>query len=161
MPILFERIVLEIIRSEWGFWITHKSEKIAAILKAGYEPKGVDFVTPDSFGLQVAVMKRPTGFVIPSHFHLPVPRALIGTQEVLFIQKGSLRADLYTLSREYLCSVNLGAGDLIILNSGGHGFVASEDCLFFEVKQGPFVEGKDKEVFSNSVGSSTEIRLIE
>jgi hypothetical protein len=40
-------------------------------------------------------------------------------------------------------------------------FFASEDCLFIGVKQGPYVEGKDKEIFSNTVGSETPIRLIE
>jgi hypothetical protein len=30
------------------------------------------------------------------------------------------------------------------MNVGGHGFEILEDCLFIEVKQGPFVEGEDK-----------------
>jgi hypothetical protein len=118
-------------------------------------------VTPDEFGLQVAVMERPKGYSIPAHEHLPVPRATVGTQEVLLIRQGTLRADLFSSERDYLASVQLSAGDAIILNSGGHGFFASEDCLFLEVKQGPYVEGKDKVIFSNTVGTETPIRLIE
>jgi hypothetical protein len=85
----------------------------------------------------------------------------VGTQEVLIIRQGALRADLFSEDRQYLASVDLGPGDAIVLNSGGHGFFASEDCLFIEVKQGPYVEGKDKEILSKTVGSDTPIRLIE
>jgi hypothetical protein len=106
-------------------------------------------------------MERTRGYSIPSHEHLPVPRATVGTQEVLLIRQGTLRADLYSPDRDYLASIELNAGDAIILNSGGHGFYASEDCLFIEVKQGPYVEGKDKVIFSNTVGNETPIRLIE
>ena len=137
------------------------SAVLAGVIRADYRPGGPGFVTPDDFGLQVAVMERPQGYSIPSHEHLPVPRATVGTQEVLLIRQGTLRADLFDSDRHYVASVELQAGDAIILNTGGHGFFASADCLFIEVKQGPYVEGKDKEIFSNTVGSETPIRLIE
>jgi hypothetical protein len=154
-------LLAERISTDWGFWVNCDSVTLAGVIRAGYRPGGPSFVTPDDFGLQVAVMERPKGYSIPSHEHLPVPRATVGTQEVLLIRQGTLRADLFDLDRHYVASVELQAGDAIILNTGGHGFFASEDCLFIEVKQGPYVEGKDKEIFSNTVGSETPIRLIE
>jgi hypothetical protein len=147
--------------TSWGFWVTNDSVALAGVIRADYRPGGPSFVTPDNFGLQVAVMERPQGYAIPSHEHLPVPRATVGTQEVLLIRQGTLRADLFDIHRQYVASVELQAGDAIILNTGGHGFFASEDCLFIEVKQGPYVEGKDKEIFANTVGSETPIRLIQ
>jgi hypothetical protein len=152
LPALLEEV--------WGFWIQHDEVKIAGIVRSSFAPSGVSFVTPDDFGLQVAVMSRGSGFEIPSHAHLPVPRALVGTQEVLLIRSGRLRADLYSPTKEYLCSVELEAGDLIILNTGGHGFVASSDCLFVEVKQGPFVEGKDKVVFPSILEADIPVRIV-
>ena len=154
-------MLAERISTDWGFWVNCDSVTLAGVIRAGYRPGGPSFVTPDDFGLQVAVMERPKGYSIPSHEHLPVPRATVGTQEVLLIRQGTLRADLFDLDRQYVASVELQAGDAIILNTGGHGFFASEDCLFIEVKQGPYVEGKDKEIFSNTVGSETPIRLIQ
>lgn len=148
------------VATNWGFWVSQGETQIAAIVRASYRPSGAAFVTPDSFGLQVAVMNRSKGHKIPSHHHLPVPRSLVGTQEVLLIRQGVLRADLFDDEAQYLGSVELFEGDMIVLNSGGHGFEASEDCLFVEVKQGPFVEGHDKVVFSNSVGSETPIRML-
>lgn len=147
--------------SAWGGWYLLGDRVIAGVVRSGSYLPGVTFVTPDDFGLQVATMNRPKGETIPSHKHLPVPRALVGTQEVLIIQKGQLRADLFDDGNSYLASIVLSEGDVLILNSGGHGFFASDDCLFIEVKQGPYVEGKDKEIFMNTVGSETPIRLIE
>jgi len=154
-------VSVEKVSTDWGFWVLSHSVALAGVIRANYKPGGPAFVTPNEFGLQVAVMERPKGYSIPSHEHLPVPRATVGTQEVLMIRQGSLRADLFSPQRDYLVSVELNAGDAIILNSGGHGFFASEDCLFLEVKQGPYVEGKDKEIFPNTVGTQTPIRLIE
>ena len=144
----------------WGFCIESLSGVLACVIRANFKPTGAEFVTPHNFGLQVAVMHRPSGYEIPAHEHLPVDRALVGTQEVLLIRSGELRADLYD-DRLYIGSVRLEAGDTIILNSGGHGFVASEDCLFVEVKQGPYVEGKDKEIFESSLHSGQEIRYLD
>jgi hypothetical protein len=137
----------ELVTEKWGFWIKSEGVFIAGIVSDDFEPEGVAFLTPEDFGLQVAVMNRAKGYEIPAHFHHPVPRALTGTKEVLIIKRGTLRADLYSKDSNYLCSVNLNPGDVIILNAGGHGFQASDDCTFIEVKQGPYVEGQDKETF--------------
>jgi hypothetical protein len=147
--------------TSWGFWVLSEGNVIAGVVSPSFVPKGPCFVTPPEFGLQVAVMERPAFHRIPSHFHLPVPRSLVGTQEVILVRQGKLRSDLFDDDSKYLGSVILGPGELLILNSGGHGFEATEDCLFIEVKQGPYVEGKDKEIFPNTVGSETPIRLIE
>ena len=48
------------------------------------------------------------------------------------------------LNQEYIDMVTVRAGDTIALLSGGHGIKINEDCKFVEVKQGPYVEEKDK-----------------
>ncbi len=57
--------------------------------------------------------------------------------------------DYYENTREYVGSTVLEAGDIALMNSGGHGFELLEDSVFIEVKQGPFVEGKDKVRFTS------------
>jgi hypothetical protein len=145
----------------WGYWVEVEHTKIAGVVKVGFEPDGVDFITPQNFGLQVGVMNRKQGYEIHSHYHLPVPRALIGTQEVLIVKRGTLRTDLYDENQKYLCSLQIGQGDIVILNSGGHGFVASEDCLFIEVKQGPYEEGNDKVIFPSAESTGHTLRIIQ
>ena len=120
---------------------------LAIILNSGGYGPGVHFVTPNELQQQVAVMKRPAGEKILAHTHLPVPRSVKGTQEVLIILKGSIRADIYDDNREFVQSETLTGGDVIVLVAGGHGFTIVDDCEFIEVKQGPYVPGKDKEVF--------------
>lgn len=144
----------------WGYWIESSSGVLAGVIKADYKPTNVAFVTPNEFGLQVAIMNRSSGHEVPSHEHLPVDRAVSGTQEVLLIRAGGLRADLYD-KRIYVGSVRLGVGDTIILNSGGHGFVATKDCLFVEVKQGPYVEGRDKVIFDSGLHNGQEVEYLD
>lgn len=131
------------------FWCHDDSGNVLAlILRATYRPKGVEFLTPPGFSQQLAAMYRPQGDIIDSHTHLPVGRNVIGTQEVILVQQGKLRLDLYTESTAYVGSVMLGTGDVALLCSGGHGFVAEEDTFFLEVKQGPYSPDKDKERFT-------------
>jgi len=152
---------VEVQKMPWGFWVIANDQVLGGVVRSSYVPQGPEFVTPDEFGLQVAVMFRPKGHSIPSHFHLPVPRSLVGTQEVILVQSGSMRADLFDPTSAYVASIVVGPGDLLILHSGGHGFEITEGCVFFEVKQGPFSPEKDKQIFTNAVGSTTPIRLIE
>jgi mannose-6-phosphate isomerase-like protein (cupin superfamily) len=149
------------IETEWGYWINCESTTLAGVVKADFRPLGANFVTNHESNLQVALMNRPKGYRIDSHEHLLVPRTISSTQEVLIIQSGSLRADLFYPGTQYFGSVIAQKGDVLILTAGGHGFEASEDCVFIEVKQGPYSPEKDKQIFTNAVGSTTPIRLIE
>ena len=127
--------------------VDHDGTLLAMIVSNRSFGPGVHFVTPNELQQQVAVMKRPAGEKILAHTHLPVPRSVKGTQEVLIILDGCIRADIYDDNREFVQSETLTGGDVIVLVSGGHGFTIVDDCEFIEVKQGPYVPGKDKEVF--------------
>ena len=69
------------------------------------------------------------------------------TSEVLIILKGKLRVDFYTQSEKYLFSKIIKKNDIIILNSGGHGFKVLEPIEMIEVKQGPYNIKSDKKIF--------------
>ena len=129
-------------------WVLDRlNNQLAVVVHSAHIPSGIDFLTPDTFGQQVAYMNRPKGEVIQAHIHEPISRTLIGTQEVLYIRKGQIRVDFYESDRTYVSSMILGAGDLMLLNTGGHGFEVLEDIDMIEIKQGPFAEGRDKTRF--------------
>ena len=128
--------------------IEHKGQILAILIKSSYSQQGINFFTPDSFSQQLAYMNRPGGYVIQPHFHNPVPRQVEFTQEVLIIRKGKLRVDIYDETQEYLESVILESGDVILLAHGGHGFEMLEPTEIIEVKQGPYAGDKDKTRFS-------------
>jgi hypothetical protein len=93
-------------------------------------------------------MAHHKGKIIDAHIHNPMLREVSYTQEALFIKSGKLRVDFYTENRTYLESRLLGAGDVILLVSGGHGFEVIEDIRMIEVKQGPYTDDKDKTRFN-------------
>lgn len=132
--------------------------QLGLIVRSQFSSNGVDFLTPDTFGQQIAYMNRPSGEVIQAHIHEPISRQLIGTQEVLYVRSGRIRVDFYESDRTYVSSAVLGAGDLMLLNTGGHGFEVLEDTDMIEIKQGPFAEGRDKTRFTPDVH---KIRLID
>jgi hypothetical protein len=90
----------------------------------------------------------PTGGEIPRHAHLPVERHLVGSTEVLVIQRGRCEVDVYTEDRRLVATRELRVGDILISVAGGHGFRVLEDLVLLEVKQGPY-PGKlaEKELF--------------
>ncbi len=117
---------------------------IAIILRSEYEKDGIEFFTPNNFSQQLAYMKRPAGYVIPSHVHRPVQRNVKYTLETLFIRRGRLKITFFSEEKSALTSRELKAGDIILLVSGGHGFEMLEETEIVEVKQGPYAGEEDK-----------------
>ena len=122
----------------------------AIILPANYDEPGIQFFTSNELSQQLASMSYKPGKVIPAHTHNPVRREVSYTQEALFIRKGKVRVDFYSQQQEYCTSRVLGAGDVILLIAGGHGFEVLEDLNMVEVKQGPYVGDMDKTRFRSS-----------
>jgi hypothetical protein len=129
-------------------WISGQAgNQLGLIVRSTFSAESIDFLTPDTFGQQVAYMNRPRGEIIQAHIHEPISRHLVGTQEVLYVRSGRIRVDFYESDRTYVTSAVLLSGDLMLLNTGGHGFEVLEDTDMIEIKQGPFAEGRDKTRF--------------
>jgi mannose-6-phosphate isomerase-like protein (cupin superfamily) len=139
LPILSERAKKEEIIID--------GQLCAIILAADLDEPGIQFFTSGELSQQLASMSYAPGKVIPAHTHNPVSREVAYTQEALFIRKGKVRVDFYTQQREYRMSRVLGAGDVILLIAGGHGFEVLEKLNMIEVKQGPYVGDADKTRF--------------
>lgn len=120
----------------------------AIIVRNDFREDGIHFFTPNDLSQQLAYMKHPKGKVIDAHVHLPVKREVHRTQEVLVIKRGQLRVDFYSQEQTYLESRVLGAGDVLLLIAGGHGFEVIDDVEMFEVKQGPYSGDQDKQRFT-------------
>jgi len=135
-----------------------KNQLLAIIIRNDYSCEGVDFITPSEYSQQVAYMHHPAGKVIDAHVHNLVHRNVVLTQEVLFIKKGKLRVDFYDSYEDYLESVILEAGDMILLVSGGHGFTVLEETEMIEVKQGPYAGDQDKLRFEGIKDTDVLIR---
>jgi mannose-6-phosphate isomerase-like protein (cupin superfamily) len=127
--------------------IQDKGRLLALVVRREFRRDGIEFFTPPEFSQQLGYMNRPKGHQIPPHVHNPVPREVQYTHEVLFIRSGRVRVDLYDDARQHVRSLELAAGDVILLAAGGHGFEVLEACEMIEVKQGPHVGEADKTRF--------------
>lgn len=80
------------------------------------------------------------------HQHNENIRTLRATTEFIYVLSGQLRANFYSeaTGNELKKSIVLSKDSGLIIFSGVHGFEALGDCQFFEVKQGPYNEKKDK-----------------
>jgi uncharacterized protein YjlB len=88
--------------------------------------------------MQVGRMAHSKGAIIAAHSHAPTPREVTSTAEVLIVNKGRVKANLFgSWERQ---DVTLAAGDIIVLLSGAHSFEMLEDSEITEVKQGPHQE---------------------
>lgn len=125
--------------------IVHQDNLVAVIIRRAYYKEGIEFFTPSDFSQQLAYMKRPAGYKIDPHVHNKVTRQVHYTQEVLFIKSGKVKVDFYSSDgKKYIQSETLGAGDTILLASGGHGFTFLKRSEIIEVKQGPYISDEDK-----------------
>ena len=114
----------------------------AIIVRSGFNPDGIQFVTPDDYSQQLGYMRRPAGYVIQPHVHIQVDRKASFTQEVLLVRKGRVRVDFYRDDESYVESREITTGDVILLSTGGHGFEMIEESEMIEVKQGPYMDDK-------------------
>lgn len=132
-------------------YIKHHHQILAIIIGHQFNEDGIRFFTPDEFSQQLAYMHHPAGKCIEPHFHNPVERSVVYTQEVLLIKKGKLKVNFYDEKQVFLFSRILSQGDVILLASGGHGFEALEEVEMIEIKQGPYQGEADKTRFKPTV----------
>lgn len=120
---------------------------VAYFVNRDWNPEKTEFLTPGEFGMQMGMIVYNEGEEIQPHIHLPIVREVHGTTECIVVKKGSCYIDIYNKKREILDSRTLVQGDIVLLLGGAHGFRMIEDCILFEVKQGPYAGDADKERF--------------
>ncbi len=120
---------------------------LAYIIPSSLQPEKTVFFTEPELKQQVGFVVYPRGGTIVRHVHKRIQRQLVGTSEVLLIRSGQCEVDIYTNERVLVSSHTLSAGDLLLMVDGGHGFRMTEDTVFLEIKQGPYLGVDEKERF--------------
>tara|TARA_B100000965_G_scaffold276953_1_gene234742 strand:- start:816 stop:1235 length:420 start_codon:yes stop_codon:yes gene_type:complete len=115
--------------------------------KRRFIKSGVDFITKDNDLLQLGFINHKKNHHIKSHIHLKKPRLINYCTEVLLVEKGKVQIKFFDNNNSDIKKDKiLNKGDIIILFQGGHGFKILEKTQIIEIKQGPYVEGKDKKI---------------
>jgi mannose-6-phosphate isomerase-like protein (cupin superfamily) len=120
---------------------------LAYIARGGAPPPHTTFLTPEDCNLQVGHVVYSAGSEIARHMHLPLERYVVGTTEVLVVERGRCEVDVYAAQQRLVATCELRAGDILIAVAGGHGFRLLEDTVLLEVKQGPYPGEAEKERF--------------
>lgn len=101
---------------------------------------GLAFFSQDEEFIQFGVWGYPAGKELKAHTHNEVTREVLWTQEVIYVRRGRIRANVYDLKDNFLTTLEVGEGDIIVLLRGGHGYDILEDgTQVLEVKNGPYV----------------------
>ncbi|MCY9804048.1 hypothetical protein OTK51_11475 [Vibrio scophthalmi] len=100
----------------------------------------LNFFSVNEEYIQVGTWGYDEGKELLAHTHNEVVREVLWTQEVLYIRKGSVKADVYNVQDEKIAELVAKEGDVLILLRGGHGYHILEDgTQVLEVKNGPYV----------------------
>lgn len=127
---------------------TAAGQVLAYVVRGSPMPERTTFLTPSAANLQVGYVVYAAGQEIARHMHLPIERHIVGTAEVLVVQRGRCEVDVYAEDRRLVQTRELRQGDILIALAGGHAFRLLEDTVLLEVKQGPFVgDAESKERF--------------
>jgi len=119
--------------------IKKDGKTLAIILRSTSTDKGVEFVTPKNFGLQLGVHKRKKNDVVKAHDHVPFETLKnLPVQEIIFVKKGKMSVELYHNKKPYK-EIVVSSDEIILLNTG-HSVKFLEDTEMIEVKQGPYRE---------------------
>mgnify|MGYP006156660985 FL=1 len=101
---------------------------------------GLKFFSDDEDYIQVGTWGYDSPKELLAHTHNEVHRDVAWTQEVIFVKKGSIRAEIYDLHNKKVKDIVCKAGDIIILLRGAHGYhILEDDTQVLEVKNGPYV----------------------
>ena len=102
--------------------------------------EGLSFFSQDTEFIQVGIWGYDQGKELKAHIHNEVKREVLWTQEVLFVRRGKIRANVFDTQERKVAVLEVLAGDVIILLRGGHGYEILEDgTQVLEVKNGPYV----------------------
>ncbi len=123
---------------------------LAIVIRDAFQGEKHNFITPNEFFLQVGVNFYGRSERIKPHLHLEQSRQVGRTQEFIYVKRGRVRLHLYADDKTHLTSVEMSAGDSVMLAHGGHGFDVLDDTTLVEAKQGPFSPTADKVTFEES-----------
>jgi uncharacterized protein with PhoU and TrkA domain len=119
--------------------IAQNGAVLAYLVRGGPSPERTTFLTPHECNLQVGRVVYAAGGEIARHTHLPIERHIVGTTEVLLVERGRCSVDVYADDRSVVATRELQAGDMLIAVGGGHGFHVMDDVVLLEIKQGPYL----------------------
>lgn len=128
--------------------IESNGELLAIVVRSGFRPEHVHYVTEDREGLQLSFQARKQGERVKAHQSLPFQNvAQLPSNKIYHLRQGKAAVDIYDRRQNQVTIINLQAGDTVIFLSGGHGITFTEDSRMMEIKQGPYRQRDNEKRF--------------
>lgn len=103
-------------------------------------PEGLSFFSNPQDFLQIGSWNYPSKKILQRHFHRLVNRSINRTHEIIIVLEGSLKAQIYTLDKEFIKEVIINTLEVGIMLNCGHGYEIIEDgTKVIEIKNGPYM----------------------
>ena len=119
--------------------IRHNDQILCIFFSHKFKAKGVSFLTPNDYTLQLGLIEHPAGTMVRDHIHNPEIKYKVDTtQEFLYLEAGLVKAKIYNDKFDLIEEVIMEPGDFMLHVSGGHGFEILKECRLIEIKQGPY-----------------------
>ena len=133
-------------------YFRHEKALIGMCIRKTHQWSETQFLTPNHLYQQIGLLFYEKNKDVRPHAHYKVPRTVDVTMEVLFCVSGRIVYTFYDSENNWkeITSCELTEGDLLCLFGAGHGGKALEPTRLIEVKQGPFLEMKDKYYYPES-----------
>lgn len=112
---------------------------LARLITGDSWEKGLSFYSQDDDYIQLGTWNYDAGKSLNAHIHNHVPRTTDHTQEFIFVRKGRLLTRIFDKEQKPVTEIEMAAGDMLVLLSGGHGYdILEDDTQVIEVKNGPY-----------------------
>lgn len=106
---------------------------------------GREDITDKDQYLQCAIMNGERGKTFKAHKHITKSGTnKIHVQEAFILISGKAKLRIFDLDDSINGDYQLTTGDLTVLLNGGHYLELEENCIFYEIKTGPY-EGQEKD----------------
>ena len=120
---------------------------IAIIYSKKIDPKGIAFLTPASYPLQIGLHDHKKGKYVTAHYHPHWKYKVVNTQEFLYIEKGVMDMEIFTKKWRLVKKIRLTKGDFALIVDAGHSVHMHPGCRVIEIKQGPYPGDKKAKIF--------------
>jgi cupin fold WbuC family metalloprotein len=133
------------------------ARQLAIIVRGSSSREKYNFPTAPESTLQMGVTFYRQDDVVAPHAHHQRHAASRDCQEFLLVQEGALEVNIYREDGTLIASFELGPGDAVLFQDGGHGLRCLAPTRLLEVKQGPYVSPElDKYLIPATAGARAD-----
>lgn len=120
--------------------IEDKGQILAKIIRRATQTKECEFFTDENSQIQFGIMNYPKNYKTGAHFHNRFKYQTANIDEIIIVQKGSMRADFYNEESQYVVSCEIFEDDVLIIYKGGHNLFFLDDTKIYTVKSGAYAK---------------------